>query len=130
MSRAILGKLHHLEMLKISNNFLRWKAGRQQTGYQKMLLATALWPIKFDMYLLRFNEGHEIPTHRDQVESGKHFRLNIILKHPKRGGEFKCEEALFSTRSIKLFRPDICEHSVSKIVEGNRYVFSLGWLRN
>jgi len=26
----------------------RWQRGRQGTGYDKMLLATALWPIPFD----------------------------------------------------------------------------------
>ncbi len=114
-------------MSKTSGKFFRWDLGRQQTGYQKMLLAT--WPLPFDMYLLKFSEGHEIPPHTDQVDSGKHFRLNIILKHPKQGGHFRCDNAIFETRSIKFFRPDICQHSVSKISQGERYVFSLGFIR-
>ena len=32
----------------------RWQPGRQGTGYDKMLLFTALWPIPFDSYLLRY----------------------------------------------------------------------------
>jgi len=110
-------------------NFFKWQTGRQQTGYQKMLLATLQWPIKFDFYLLKFDEGHEIPPHTDPVSEGKHFRLNIVIKHPKIGGEFKCENALYQSRSIKFFRPDVNEHSVSKIELGKRYVLSLGWLK-
>jgi len=29
-----------------------------------------------------------------------------------------------------LFRPDKYSHSVSKIEQGNRYILSLGWIRN
>ena len=107
----------------------RWQTGRQKTGYQKMLLATLSWPIKFDVYVLKFCTGHEIPPHTDEVEEGRHFRLNVVLKHPKKGGVFHCEDVIFETRSIKLFRPDITEHSVSRIEQGERYVLSLGWLR-
>ena len=106
----------------------RWQNGRQQTGYKKMLLATASWPFKFDMYLLKFSEGHAVPPHKDQVDLGRHFRLNIILKHPKEGGDFQCDKPIFETRSIKLFRPDIRQHSVSEIISGTRYVYSLGWI--
>jgi len=37
-------------MSLFSKRIFRWQTGRQQTGYQKMLLATALWPIKFYIY--------------------------------------------------------------------------------
>ncbi len=85
------------------------------------------WPLRFDCYLLRFSKGNEIPPHIDEVEQGRHFRLNLILKHARTGGEFFCEQTIFESRSIKLFRPDINKHSVSKILEGKRYVLSVGW---
>ena len=122
--------INELKMPRTPPKFFYWQTGRQQTGYQKMLLARASGLIKFDMYLLKFYEGHEIPPHKDTVEVGRHFRLNIILKHPTLGGDFKCEKTLFETRSIKFFRPDICEHSVIEIIHGKRYVFSLGWVRS
>ena len=50
----------------------RWQPGRQGTGYDKMLLFTALWPIPFDSYLLRYPEGSEIPPHTDPVQAGRH----------------------------------------------------------
>lgn len=38
-----------------------WENGRQKSGYDKMLLCFALWPIKFDVYLLRFPSGSKNP---------------------------------------------------------------------
>ncbi|MGB0833537.1 MAG: 2OG-Fe(II) oxygenase [Psychrobium sp.] len=94
-----------------------------------MLLAGATWPIKFDMYLLKFPEGSEIPPHVDKVSSGKHYRLNIVLKQAARGGEFICASPIFEISCIKLFRPDVCEHSVTKVEEGSRYLLSIGWIK-
>ena len=93
-----------------------------------MLLLTASWPIPFDSYLIRYPEGSAIPPHIDKVESGRHYRLNIILKSPASGGEFICKDPLFATSRVKFFRPDISEHSVTQVVGGSRYVFSLGWV--
>ncbi len=106
----------------------RWQRGRQGTGYDKMLLATAKWPLPFDSYLIRYPEGSAIPPHTDPVQSGRHYRLNVVLKSPKSGGEFVCATPIFATKRIKLFRPDACEHSVTQVVGGSRYVFSLGWV--
>ena len=107
---------------------LRWQRGRQGSGYDKMLLLTARWPLPFDSYLIRYPEGSSIPPHTDPVQAGRHYRLNIILKSPKSGGEFVCATPIFSSRRIKLFRPDACEHSVTEVVGGSRYVLSIGWV--
>ncbi len=106
----------------------RWQRGRQGTGYDKMLLLTALWPLPFDGYLIRYPEGAEIPPHTDPVKAGKHYRLNLVLKSPKSGGEFVCATPIYASKRIKLFRPDACEHSVTRVVGGSRYVLSLGWV--
>ncbi|MCG7562843.1 2OG-Fe(II) oxygenase [Pseudoalteromonas sp. McH1-42] len=106
----------------------RWESGRQDSGYDKMLLGGAIWPIKFDCYLIHFPAGSEIKQHVDQVTSGKHYRLNIILKHAKQGGEFICQNTLLNWSRVKLFRPDTEPHAVSRITEGSRYVLSIGWV--
>lgn len=106
----------------------RWQRGRQGTGYDKMLLLTAPWPIPFDSYLIRYPEGSEIPPHTDPVQSGSHYRLNVILKAPKSGGEFICMNPIYSNSRLKLFRPDASEHSVTRVVGGSRYVLSVGWV--
>jgi len=107
----------------------RWQRGRQLSGYDKMLLLQSLWPIPFDCYLLRFPEGAEIAPHVDKVSHGKHYRLNIVVKRAKSGGEFVCKTPIFTSTRIKYFRPDVCEHSVTRVTEGSRYVLSIGWIR-
>lgn len=50
----------------------RWQRGRQGSGYDKMLLLTARWPLPFDSYLIRYPEGSAIPPHteRRRFDSG------------------------------------------------------------
>ena len=107
----------------------RWQRGRQQSGYDKMLLLQSLWPLPFDVYILRFPLGSEIAPHTDPVSTGQHYRLNIVLKRAKAGGEFICATPIYASPRIKLFRPDACEHSVTRVTEGSRYVLSIGWVR-
>jgi len=107
----------------------RWQRGRQQSGYDKMLLVQSLWPLPLDVYILRFPEGSEIAPHVDAVSRGQHHRVNVILWAAKEGGEFRCSAPLYESRRIKYFRPDIAEHSVTRIVRGERYVLSIGWIR-
>ena len=106
----------------------RWQRGRQNSGYDKMLLLQSIWPLPFDVYLLRFPEGSEVKPHTDPVSEGQHFRLNIVVKKATAGGEFICATPIFETSRIKVFRPDACEHSVSRVIKGSRYVFSIGWV--
>ncbi len=108
--------------------WLRWEKGRQNTGYDKLLLAANPFLIPFDCYLLRFPDGTEIPPHRDPVTGGRHYRLNIVVKRSRSGGEFVCSDPIFETRRIKLFRSDVSTHSVTKVQGGSRYVISLGWV--
>jgi hypothetical protein len=108
--------------------WLRWERGRQKTGYDKLLLVANPVLIRFDCYLLRFPEGSEIPPHRDPVKGGRHYRLNLIVKRSPAGGEFVCSDPIFETRRLKLFRSDVCTHSVTRVEGGSRYVLSIGWV--
>jgi hypothetical protein len=94
----------------------RWQRGRQGSGYDKMLLLTGRWPLPFDSYLIRYPEGSAIPPH------------NLVLKASPRGGEFVCATPIWQSRRIKFFRPDACEHSVTRVEGGSRYVLSVGWV--
>jgi hypothetical protein len=79
--------------------------------------------------LLRFPEGSDVPPHVDRVASGRHYRLNIILRAARRGGDFACARTLYANRRVKLFRPDLQTHSVTRIASGSRWVLSIGWVR-
>ncbi|MBB1303637.1 MULTISPECIES: 2OG-Fe(II) oxygenase [Pseudoalteromonas] len=116
--------------MAIFKNLFRWQRGRQDSGYDKMLLCGAHWPVKFDTYLIKFPVGSEIKPHTDKVKKGKHFRLNLIIKRAQLGGEFMCENTLFQSKRIKLFRPDITQHAVTKIEKGSRYILSIGWVKS
>lgn len=106
----------------------QWEKGRQNSGYFKLKIMERLTPIPLDMYLLKYPQGSFIPPHKDPVTAGRHFRLNIILKKPKKGGVFYSEHTLINTSRIKLFNPDISTHSLSPIEEGQRWVLSIGWI--
>lgn len=109
-------------------NCFRWRFGRQHSGYYKMLLLWFKYIIPFDIYLLKFPEGSEILPHIDTVDFGKHYRINLIIKKSIIGGEFKVQHSIYETSRIKVFRPDIYEHSVSKIVKGERILLSFGFI--
>jgi hypothetical protein len=93
-----------------------------------MLLLASPFPLPFDCFLLRYETGAEVLPHRDPAKAGRHYRLNVVLKRPRRGGEFVCSEVMVDWARLKLFRPDVCEHAVTRIQEGSRYVLSIGWV--
>jgi len=107
----------------------RWQSGRQLSGYDKMLLLQSMWPLPFDVYILRFPQGSEIAPHTDPVSLGQHYRLNIVVWRAASGGEFVCATPIYASSRVKLFRPDACEHSVTRVNKGTRYVLSIGWVR-
>jgi hypothetical protein len=103
----------------------KWELGRQSSGYAKFKIFSF---YKYDMYILKFPEGSVITPHVDIVDSRRHFRANIIIKHAKTGGTFKCLNTICNFSRLKIFRPDMEMHSVSKIIKGTRYVLSIGWV--
>lgn len=105
--------------------WLSWQKGRQRADYFKMLLfGGERFPL--DVYLLSYPENSELPTHSDNVPGYKHFRLNIVLRKPRKGGQFLCNSAYINTSRIKFFRSDK-PHSLSLIESGRRVVLSIGW---
>ena len=108
--------------------FLRWRGGRQESGYEKMLLCVNPFVVPFDCYLLRFREGAEIAKHTDRVDGRRHYRVNVVLVEADEGGIFECSDPIFESRRIKFFRPDCQAHSVTCVQAGTRYVLSIGWV--
>lgn len=100
---------------------MNWTKGRQGTGYlKKLLLGGAFW----DLWLIKYPVGTEVPVHTDPVPGKRHYRLNVVL-----WGEQKYKgDAIFKFGPVVYFRPDITPHSVST-VRRTRYVLSLGWTK-
>ena len=108
----------------------RWRAGRQGTGYERLLLAATRWPLPCDAWLLRFRPGTGVPPHVDPARPGTlHYRLNIYLRRARKGGEFEVSECIARGPRFALFRPDVATHAVHRVEEGTRVVLSIGWLR-
>ncbi len=113
---------------------LNWIPGRQGTGYFKLKLVECQWPVKFDIYVLKYPLGSQIPYHTDPVPGYRHFRLNWILKRAL-GGVFVpmpqmgIRSYIFRSRRLVIFRPDLVPHEVTEVVWGTRMVLSIGWLR-
>jgi hypothetical protein len=75
--------------------------------------------------LVTYSEGHSVPRHLDMIESGRYYKLNFILIKAKQGGIFETEGVIFCLfNRIILFRPDLYDHSVSKIEKGKRVLLS------
>lgn len=108
---------------------LNWQRGRSG-NYQKMRLAKSGWPIPSDCYLIRYREGDFAAVHTDPSPKGmRHFRLNILLQRAQDGGNFTLWGAsTWRKGRIRLFRPDLHQHAVTKIIKGQRLVLSIGWL--
>ena len=104
-----------------------WNKGRQESGYRAFTLIYSSF-LRLDCHILHYPSGSSIPPHKDQVESGTMWRLNIELWRAEKGGQFNIAEAsgwsLFDR--IWFFAPSEVEHSVTKIEDGSRWVFSIG----
>jgi hypothetical protein len=115
-----------------------FRLGRQHSGYRTFTFLHVKWPrwlgrwlLGFDGHVIHYPAGSHIPPHRDRVEHGRHFRINLVLWQPARGGEFVCEgdngrHGWSLGRRLFVFRPDVMTHSVSRC-EGPRVVLSFGW---
>ncbi|MEL0618014.1 hypothetical protein V6243_14390 [Cobetia marina] len=76
--------------------------------------------------LVTYPEGHSVMRHNDPMGSGSYYKLNIVLKKPRQGGVFETDGSLFRLADrVVLFRPDLHEHSVSRIEHGNRVLLSI-----
>lgn len=80
---------------------------------------------RLNIYLVRYPEGHRVGPHLDMISEGRLYKLNFVLIKPKEGGEFSCERNLCNLFGrIVLFRPDLHQHQVARIVRGNRWLLS------
>lgn len=110
-----------------------WKRGRQSDSlYFKLKIFESTFPLPFDVYLLKFPTGGDIREHTDPVSVDKrHYRVNVVLKPAKRGGEFRVhtqQDLYYKIGPFEFFRPDLCVHSMTPVVAGTKYYLSIGWL--
>lgn len=100
-------------------------SGRQEGGY-KIKQVFSLWFLRylvFDILLMKYTEGTEIPPHRDP-EVG--LRLNFVWKNSAKGGEFHVRGKKLKIGPLIIFNPRNT-HYVTKVISGSRHVFSIGF---
>lgn len=94
----------------------KWQPGRQKdVAYEKF----CLWSFKlfrwaFDGYILRYQPDTFLPLHKDLVENGKHWRLNVKLRGKS---IFFSEDRGHTSQKVNWFRPDLYRHSLSVYTE-------------
>lgn len=92
----------------------KWQSGRQANcEYQKFpLWYFKIWKLGFDAYILKYEGDQMLPSHKDPIKDGKHWRLNIGWGR----ANFVCEKLIFGKifgkMTIYLFRPDLYQHSL------------------
>lgn len=86
-------------------------------------LVTSKW---FAINIVTYPEGHQVMRHNDPMGEGRYYKFNIVLKQPKRGGQFSADKVIFAWFDrVFLFRPDLAFHSVSRIEEGERKLLTM-----
>lgn len=102
----------------------RWGRDRFNTGYK---IFTIAFHKRFDCYIFYYPTNSCIPKHKDPSFGYKHYRLNFVVKAPKKGGEFNCKRIIFNFKNrIYIFRADKNYHSANTILEGSRILLSFG----
>lgn len=110
----------------------KWQDGRQKgCEYKKF----TLWYFKvanfgFDCYILKYNSNQVLPSHKDIIEDGQHWRFNVGWGKSK----FICEKIIFGKRfgklSLYLFRPDLYEHSLHIFQRTTKISFGFARFKN
>lgn len=107
---------------------MKWKAGRQGSGYFKLTLFSSQW-LKCDCHVIRLPKGARVPPHRDPCPDGwEHHRINLTLRAARQGGITFCERPPHPRTRIYRFRPDLVYHWVTAVREGSLWLLSVGWL--
>jgi hypothetical protein len=91
-----------------------WQKGRQKgTIYTKFpFYSFRIWKFGFDAFLLSYPEPTTLGFHRDPVENGKHWRMNIKFKGRSTFLIQKEDGLKWSKRIVNLFRPDKYPHAL------------------
>ncbi len=145
--RCICNFLHpssRAELLRWAGNDAVFTPGRQGTGYDlaavpenkfswvRELSFRALGidaSAGYDCYVMRYKRGSRIPKHKDTAFFGsRHLRVNALIQKASEGGRLLIEDVPFSLyeRDAYVFRPDLLNHEVTEITEGERYMWTMG----
>lgn len=109
--------------------FRFWRRGKQNTGYFKCRLGGGRFPFSWNLELIKYPRGAEVPWHLAHASGQKHYILQTELWPAWEGGLMEVEEPIwtFPRREFYfvLFRADKSLHRVTRVKRGTRVVLSL-----
>ena len=109
---------------KSSLGLWKWGKDTYHTGYT---IFTICFFKCFDCYIFHYGLGSYIPKHKDPSSGRRIYRLNIELIKAEEGGQFICNNMIFSLwNRIFFFRADNSYHYVTPITKGKRILLSFG----
>ncbi len=132
------------EIVQWANTEAVFGPGRQGTGYELAPVPDGLFKlvklasyralgidksVGHDCYVMRYKTGSCIPKHKDTAFFGsRHLRVNAIVQDAGRGGQLLIEDTPYEIRErdAYVFRPDLLDHEVTTITEGERLVWTMG----
>lgn len=82
-------------------------------------------PIAADTVIIKYNEGAYLPDHKDVLRGFNCYRINFTYNSGS-GGELTSDSFIYKSKYLNIFRPDTSLHGVSKVIDGTRWVFSIG----
>lgn len=107
----------------------KWLKGRNDSAqYWKFpFLSFRIGNYAMDGYILKYPEPTVLGWHRDEVENGIHWRMNVTLKGDSTFWIQKYENLISTKRIVNLFRSDIHPHSLE--VRSSTIKLSIGFFK-
>lgn len=104
----------------------KWIKGRQNVHYKKMcLLNIRIFRFGMDCYILKYDKNVHLPIHKDPLENGSHYRINIKLKGSCR---FWCTRMIYNRGEwLNIFRPDLFYHSLQTYTPTTKLSIGIAW---
>lgn len=79
---------------------------------------------QFASTIVKYRTGGELPWHFDAAPHQRHLGIVVVLKPSGSGGQFehRGKKPYFVSKHLIIFDGNECEHRVTKITNGNRWI--------
>jgi hypothetical protein len=105
----------------------KWTHAEQYHMRYRAIELTLRWPrpIKFRLDFAQYYPGGYLDPHIDTTQEYE-FRVNsiLVIRKPRRGGHLYSEKFLYNGKRLKIIQPNLYQHEVTMIEEGERWVLN------
>jgi hypothetical protein len=116
-------------VISLLKRLFPFEKGNRDTGYRLVdLLGFHIGTFQFRLILGRYPEGASQPPHVDVLHTQDIYRVVVVLKNAKAGGELYVPNADFQLgERVYFFNPKY-QHQVLPVLEGVRYSLLFSFL--